>query len=94
MLSGVKELYVYNFTNEKFTVRDGIEMTHITKVHYMYNWLYSSHYTLYKLHIRTKQCSTMFTTRLLETRKLLAAIRLTCQDASSSLIVEIFYTQT
>ena len=32
MLSGVKELYVFNFTNEKFTVRDGIEMTHITKV--------------------------------------------------------------
>ena len=32
MLSGVKQLYVYNFANEKFTVRDGIEMTHITKV--------------------------------------------------------------
>ena len=32
MLSGVKKLYVYNFTSGKFTVRDGIEMTHMTKV--------------------------------------------------------------
>lgn len=32
MLSGVKKLHVYDFVNEKFTVCDGIEMTHITEV--------------------------------------------------------------
>ncbi|CAB4000874.1 Gamma-tubulin complex component 5, partial [Paramuricea clavata] len=32
MLSGVKKLYVYNYTSGKFTVRDGIEMTHMTKL--------------------------------------------------------------
>lgn len=33
MLSGVKELYVYNFVNERFEIREEIEMTHMTKVY-------------------------------------------------------------